>query len=320
MHRRTFLAAGAVVASLFLHSAARGDIIDDKSDFVGEFTVIDFETTATGESFGIEAGDYTWVGAGGYSALGVTFSAADPNEGPWVVDSNPSPQFDAAHAVAGSPPKFLAVEPTFFPLLGGYLQFTFDNSVNAVGVSIINWSDGGPVRMEVYDSLGELIDSVEFTGSVIDGIIPGADFGNPYDVQYGFLGLFSPEVPIAYGLIYEDRTEFDDFHFGVIPEPGTIVLILSGIAYIGARGNRRCSARKASVIGISLLATAQCSASALAGGTVSGNVTGWVDLTDGPICGVIDPPECTNPVLSKVRPRHISVSGSGQLLEGGYHV
>jgi len=141
---------------------------------------------------------------------------------------------------------------------------------------------------------------VLFDGALIDGTLLGADFGTQFDKDYGFMGLFSPDVEIASALLFTEldfQFQVDDLHFGVIPEPTTMMLLFTGlVALATTHGRLRLFRRR--TIRMTLIIVAASFPAARGSEVISGTVTGWVDLTAGPICGVIQPPQCTNPALS----------------------
>ena len=72
---------------------------------------------------------------------------------------------------------------------------------------------------EARNTLGALIESVTFEGSVIDGSVGPAD--------YGFLGIVADE-DIGSVRITREATILDDLRFSSVPEPTTLSLLVFG--------------------------------------------------------------------------------------------
>ena len=112
------------VAMIILASnaSALGSIIDDKSDFVGDYTVIDFETFADGTPIVLEPGQAGSIWPGTYGSLGVWISGESiPVIGRF---DSATPQAIAALDAVGSPTNVLA---GYFkgPDLDGCLRLDF---------------------------------------------------------------------------------------------------------------------------------------------------------------------------------------------------
>ena len=146
--------------SVMMASLAHASIIDDKSDFVGDYTVIDFETRGDGTPLILEEGGYFVTPPHEYADLGVSISA---DFVPSIVNDL-SPQADAAQGEVGSPPNKL-----FDGTRNAFLRFDFDPPVPAVGMALQNRTDGGPVRFQVFDAAHHLIEAVDFNDALIDG-------------------------------------------------------------------------------------------------------------------------------------------------------
>ncbi len=182
------------VSALAVHTSATGSIIDDKSQFVGDFTVIDFETRGDGSPLILEEGRWIELMPDEYGPLGITITGALNflgNERAFV-GNDAGPQSDTAQAIVGSPLNGLVHGG-----LNGYIRFDFAHAVNAIGLAAQNRTDSASLRLEVYDSADGLIEGVDFSGALIDGTVLGSDFGNAWDLEYGFLGLYTPSVNIA---------------------------------------------------------------------------------------------------------------------------
>ena len=222
-----------------LSGPASASIIDDKSDFVGDFTVIDFETWADGTPLVLDEGDLIEIADDEYADLGVTITSSVNiwgNERAFVGNDR-SPQSDAAQALVGSLPNKL-----FHATGVGSIRFDFQVSVNAIGMAAQNRTDGALLSLQVYDENDSLIELVAFNGIVVDGTLLGSDYGNAWDLEYGFFGFFSPSATISYGVVTVERGSIDDLHFGVIPEPTTLAfLVLAGLVIVRTRRRRLAS-------------------------------------------------------------------------------
>ena len=229
--------ASVLVVALGMNvTASAGIIIDDKSDFAGDYTVIDFETWGDGRPIDLEEGLYDLMPADEYGHLGVTMSASPstgyPPQSNLIVVNGAGPQSDAAQALVGSPPNTLADFDRH-----GFLRFDFQIPVNAIGIAVMRSTAGEALRLGVFDASSTLIEAVDFDAAVIDGAILGSDFGNPFDTEYGFFGVFSPTCDISYALLTDDLSSVDDLHFGIIPEPGSVALL--GLVGLGVLMRRR---------------------------------------------------------------------------------
>ncbi|UCE61733.1 MAG: PEP-CTERM sorting domain-containing protein, partial [Phycisphaerales bacterium] len=286
-----------VIGILVTHGTAIASpiIIDDKADFVGDYTVIDFETYGDGTPLILREGGWIELPPQEYGSLGVIITSSENifgNNRAIVGNSLENPQSDLAHALSGSPPNVIAV-----PQPNGFLRFDFETPVNAVGLNIRNWSEGDPVVFQVYGVASNLIESVQFDEQVIDGVVFGRDFGNSFDIHYGFAGLFSPEAMISHVVISEDQTSFDDLYFGVIPEPATLLLLLGAVALVTRFRRHRVKWVHCQLICGCALVFGGLETPLFADNPVSGQVNGWVDLTEGPICGDNGWSGCVNPEL-----------------------
>ncbi|MFQ5592209.1 MAG: hypothetical protein ACE5HE_13685 [Phycisphaerae bacterium] len=187
MNVKSLRLVGAILTTI--PTSAVGSIIDDKSQFVGDFTLIDFETGGDGSPLILEEGAWIELMPDEYAPLGVPITGSLnflQNERAFVANDR-SPQSDAAQAIAGSPPNLLAHGGG-----DGFLRFDFLQPVNAVGMAADNRTDSAIMRIEVYDSADAFIEAVDFGDELVDGTIFGSDFGEPWDLEYGFVGLFQP--------------------------------------------------------------------------------------------------------------------------------
>ncbi len=211
-------------ALLTVQGSAVGSIIDDKSQFVGDFTVIDFETFADGTPIILEPGHGGSILPNFYASLGVWITA----ETVPVIFRGDFPQWLAAHEASGSGLNAISDVGG-----SGFLRFDFALPVNAFGLAVMHVPDRGAVSFAAFDAGDQLIQSVDFVGNVVDGVVPGSKFGSPFDYEYGFLGLYTPSREIAYGVVSQGSSSFDDLHYGIIPEPWTLALLLGAIGAVG---------------------------------------------------------------------------------------
>jgi len=208
-----------VAAGLLAVTAQAGpvQIIDDRSFFDNiPHTQIDFDTRrdrlpwpdpSMGDLFAFPPNEYFGLGLE-ISSSNLVLATRSPMTGP----------IPAALAAAGSLPfsiLTLSTEP-------GYLRFDFENPIRSFGITTLNvlGVSTGPVYLEVFDANGELLSTVYFEGSLIDGIVLGEPFGANVDVAYGFIGL-AMDRPFTSVVIHESNARFDDLHFSVVPEPAT---------------------------------------------------------------------------------------------------
>jgi len=265
-------------------ASASASIIDDKSDFVGDFTVIDFETWANGTPIELEPGSAISILPPTYASLGVRVTA----ETAFLIGRSRFPHWIAAMDAGGSGTNAITDAGA-----SGFLRFDFTLPVNAVGLTAINSTDGEGVSLAVFDAADQLIESVDFSGVLVDGSVPGADFGNAFDIEYGFVGLFTAEREVSYAVVSQGIGRFDDLHFGVIPEPTTLFLIAVGVIGMTCRRQVKLAhVRIVSGVCVTFGIFLGSSQAALAQNNISGHVSAWVDLTEGPICGDNGWPGC----------------------------
>jgi len=152
---------------LLVSSSASASIIEDKSDFVGDFTVIDFETWGDDTPLVLDEGDFIELAGDEYADLGVTITSSINiwgNECAHVGSGTENAQADAAHAQAGSPANVMFGSGSY-----RYVRLDFPIPVNAVGVSVMNWTDGDPVRKKFYNTDNTPIESLAFDDADFDG-------------------------------------------------------------------------------------------------------------------------------------------------------
>ncbi len=299
------LATWCILGALALGGQAYAgpvQVISDRSQFVGDFTVIDFETRGDGTPITLDPGRVFRFSPNEYAAKGVNIEPSGLGFPPEIVNPLPSAQFQIAHAIAGSAPNYLSDGSR-----NDFIRFVFTIPVNAVGIAVFNNADAGPVFLEVYDNKDRFIDFVYFGGDLIDGIVPGADFGDGPDLTYGFFGLYSFDVLIGSAILHEDLTAFDDLHFGIIPLPGTVAFLLPAVLFLVGRRRRVQAAFTvacAACLNLSIGSDVEAQ-------TIRGRVEGNVVLSERPICGAIPPPGCGDPLFTTVPLENVLVCVEG---------
>ncbi|MGD2108971.1 MAG: PEP-CTERM sorting domain-containing protein [Phycisphaerae bacterium] len=227
-----FVRIAFIATLLAVAGPAFAEVINDRSQFVGDFTVIDFETRGDGTPLVLGQSEAIPIHADEYSPQGITLTSTN-----LIIANDGDKNADEALAIVGSPENILA--DAAFP---GFVRIDFDAPVNGVGIAVLNFttpdgSKGGPVIFSAYNTLDDLIETVEFEGDLVDGVIQSAD--PPFFLtSYGFMGVFSPDDPIAYAIITEALTDLDDLHFGMIPEPASLVLLGTGLVWMVRRRRR----------------------------------------------------------------------------------
>ena len=178
---------------------------------------IDFETDGAGNPVVLPnaiPNNYTALPAGEYSAQGVTFS----QNLQWVNEPAGS-SFDGAQTLGGSQGNSIPGPPNDDFIM------TFSGTVRAFGFLVVNKTSSLVTpSFSAYDSGGGLIETVTFTGGIIDGTYGTA--------SYGFLGIWS-ETPIASVRIIKDSTALDDLYFGAqTPEPLSLAALAVGAGWL----------------------------------------------------------------------------------------
>ena len=189
---KSILASTVVLA--FMTTPLAAEVIDDASYFEGfSMTIATFERDGGGNLVVLEEGESRHMPPDEYAALGFTFAPAIR----WVNDADP--EFDAAQAIGGSPP--IAI-----PGAGADdFVIEFSEHVRAFGLWVVkNRLVDPPPRFTAYDRNGDVVDSVVFTGDLVDGVLGIA--------EYGFMGI-AGDVPIARVRIQKEAAIFDDLTF-----------------------------------------------------------------------------------------------------------
>lgn len=177
-------------------------------------THIDFETDGAGDDVVLPnsiPNNFRALPADEYSAQGVTFSQAIQ----WVNEPEGS-SFDAAQTLGGSQENSIPGPPN------DDFTMTFSSAVGAFGFLVVNKTSSAVTpSFSAYDSTGGLIETVTFTGDLIDGTYGTA--------SYGFMGICS-DTPIASVHIVKDSTALDDLFFSSVPEPASLLIMGAGAA------------------------------------------------------------------------------------------
>lgn len=208
----------SLVPALAVAGSALAAPISDKAFFDGlPTTVIDFETNGAGAAVNLIQGQIATLPANEYAGLGVRFG----QDLAWANDGNA--QMDAAQFLAGSP--IISMPSSVF----NSFTIHFDVPVEAFGFFVANnkVADPNGPSFTAYDADGMVIDSVSWGPGFID-----AGFSL---VDYGFMGISSPETAIARVEVTKQAAILDDLTFAVIPAPGAAGLL----AAAGLAGLRR---------------------------------------------------------------------------------
>jgi len=229
---RVPLFAAACVCALSAPDAFGGfGVIDDRSFFDGiPRTFLDFETRDDGSSLDLPLLGGELFSDTEYNNLGVNFQSNDSNSfgmGWNNIPLSPLRPFSQSLDAVGSAP--IAISG------GNNWTMTFTAPVHAVGIGVVQSGWAGPpiekqhqTKMTAFDSEGNVLGEVFFWGDLVDGGFGGpflgGDFGDEFVANpFGFLGIFSPDTPIAtVQLTHSVGTGviFDDLHFSALPAPG----------------------------------------------------------------------------------------------------
>lgn len=194
-----------IATALAFTSSARATPIDDQAFFASiPHTFIPWELNGSGLPVMLANGGAQPMPVNEYASSGVTFVGQ-----PWWVNDGGA-DFDAAQLIGGSPEiSLIATSPE--------LIMHFSVPVRAFGFWVIsNVTAPGDPTLQARDGDGIVIESVSLTGPLLDGTIGLAD--------YGFMGILS-DVNIASVRITGAATEYDNFRFSAVPEPGTLALL-----------------------------------------------------------------------------------------------
>jgi hypothetical protein len=227
MDRLNNRAAWTAAALLALSTAlpVSATVIDSVAYFQSlPHTLIDFESDGQGNPLSLADGQSLVMPLSAYSPQGVTFL----NQVRWVNDG--SPAFDTAQDIGGSLDHAI---PSAFV---NSFAFTFSVPVRAFGFWVVNNQGADPAGpiFRAYDAQDNLIDSVQFNGTLIDGTVnDGTTVAG-----YGIMGL-AADRDIARVEVQKVAAIFDDLRFTPVPAPGPIALAgLGTILLVGRRGKR----------------------------------------------------------------------------------
>jgi len=197
-------------------SSSSAQVVTDRSFFDPlPSTTIDFETRGDGTRIQLGAGDSEFLPSGEYAAWGVTFGT----DIQWVNDGGVD--FDAAQAIGGSPEIAIPGSSDSFTMF-------FDVPVRAFGFWVVNnRTFSTDPQFEAFDASGASLGIAVFNEDLIDGVIGVA--------EYGFMGIASPDTPIASVRILKDATSLDDLIYSSVPTPTSTSVIALGILAVTRR-------------------------------------------------------------------------------------
>lgn len=212
-----------IVALLFIafHAVtSSASPINDASYFETlPHVLIDFDTYADGTPLGFPVDTVTTMSPVQYLSKGILLSY----DFRW--DSSAHPDFAAARAIGGS--------PLFDLMIGSQPNqpvVTFTNDVSAFGFWVIaRQLRSGLTRFDAYDAHQQLIESVSFGPTFVDGTIGIA--------QFGFMGIAAPGI---HSVVVTSSSPslgvyavFDNLTYTTVPEPNTSAMCSSALFTIG---------------------------------------------------------------------------------------
>jgi len=256
--RILFFIAVCVCASAS-HAFASGVVIDDRSFFDGiETTFLDFETKGDGSPVDLPFLGRELFRDTEYNNFGVDFESRDPNSFGMKWIDTPPPSADTI--LGGGIGDSLDAVGSWPTAIGGGRDWTmtFSVPVHAVGIGVVQGNWGTPsnfdppeeelqTRMRAFDAHGRLLGEVFFWDDLVDGGFGGAFAGGFFGEEFqknpfGFLGIFSPDSPIASVQFTHSASIagviFDDLFFSALPAPGAgAALVLTALG-AGLRRHR----------------------------------------------------------------------------------
>jgi len=191
---------------------AQGAVIDSASFFGGiPHTFFSFELDGLGVPVTLLNGQSRAMPGGEYSTMGLVFNPPVR----WVNDATPA--FDAAQTIGASPTNAIPSS------LVNTFDITFTLPVVSVGVFVVNnrLADPAGPWFEAFDAQGILLESVQLSGSLIDGTVTTPNV----TADYGFMGIFATR-PIARITVHKQAAILDDLYISPVPSPG-------GAAFLG---------------------------------------------------------------------------------------
>lgn len=185
-------------------------MIDDDSFFDSiPHTLVTFEDDGSGNPVVLLFNVARDLPAEEYAALGFSFD----QDIEWRNDLGGS--FDAAQAIGGSPD--IMIPGSSFD----DFRIEFSIPVLAFGFWVIDNNQVAEVPVfTAMDSAGDVIETVTFAGSLVDGTVGAAD--------YGFMGIRSA-TPIASVRITKSAAGLDNFRFTAVPEATGATLLIVGM-------------------------------------------------------------------------------------------
>jgi len=236
--------------------AFAGFVIDDRSFFDGiDHTLLDFETKGDGSPVDLPPLGAQLFSPTEYNNFGVDFESRDPHSFGmgWGNFPPPNPLCGICQSIGavGSPVNVISG--------GNDWTMTFSVPVHAVGIGVVQggWGVGGPsddrrimkdlqTRMRAFSADGTLLGEVFFWEDLVDGGFGGpwkdGFFGEEFlSNPFGFLGIVSPDTPIAqvemtHGV--PNGVLFDDLRFSALPAPGPGAALTLAALGMGLRRRR----------------------------------------------------------------------------------
>jgi len=219
VHRVQVRIATLLLIALHATSSSASPINDASYFATLPHVLIDFDTYADGTPLGFPNDTVTNMSPVQYLSKGVLISLD------FAWDSGAIPDFAAARAIGGSPLFDLMIfSQPHRPVV------TFTNDVSAFGFWVIaDRSRSGLTRFDAYDAHQQLIETVSFGPTFIDGTIGIA--------QFGFMGIAAPGI---HSVVVTSSSPsigvyavFDNLTFTTVPEPSSPAMCSSALFTMG---------------------------------------------------------------------------------------
>jgi len=233
---RVPLFAAACVCALSASGAFGAfGVIDDRSFFDRiDHTFLDFETRDDGSPLDLPFLGGELFSPTEYNNFGVNFKSNDSHASGIAWSNFPPPTFGGPVNAEGTIGDSLDAVGSWPTAIGGGKDWTvtFSVPVHAIGISVVQGVWAGPpiekqhqTKMTAFDREGNVLGEVFFWGDLVDGGFGGiwkdGAFGDQFlKNPFGFLGVFSPDTPIARVRFTTPGAIFDDLHFSALPAPG----------------------------------------------------------------------------------------------------